>query len=161
MNFCVLRSLKLTEKSKFRVSRIEKMSFLKLLYSKLISRKIWMTEKSWILHTVFSLPSLLKSSPLSIFGHLPPTCLVNVANIEWSAGRFGTLWAFPPAFGPLLGTPDLGHKRQLHWGCLVIWHSLRFANSFPGQWHQFQLQICQIVINFRFTNPFKFLFLAY
>ena len=50
--FCPLWSVKLTKKSKLKVSKIEKRTFLELLHSsKLISRKIWMTEKSWNFHT--------------------------------------------------------------------------------------------------------------
>ena len=53
MKFCTFWRLKFTKLSKFREQKMAKMAGLELLVSaKLISRKIWMREKSWNFHTV-------------------------------------------------------------------------------------------------------------
>ena len=45
MNFCNFRRLKSTKSTKFRAQKMAKAAFLVLYPPKLISRKIWMTEK--------------------------------------------------------------------------------------------------------------------
>ena len=57
MNFCTFRRLKSTKLTIFKATKIAKKSVLELLDSpKLISRKIWMTEKFWNFHTVLLSP---------------------------------------------------------------------------------------------------------
>ena len=53
MNVSTFWRLKFAKSTKFRTSKMAKTAFLQRLnWSKLISRKIWMTEKSWNFHTV-------------------------------------------------------------------------------------------------------------
>ena len=55
VNFCIFWRLKCSKMIIIRTPKVTKMSDLQLLGrgpSKLVSRKIWMTEKSWNFHTV-------------------------------------------------------------------------------------------------------------
>ena len=53
LNFCTFWRQKLTKITKFRAPKIAKICiFETFTFSKLISRKIWITEKSWIFHTL-------------------------------------------------------------------------------------------------------------
>ena len=46
---------------------MDQTAFVRLLDSpKLISRKIWLTEKSWIIHTVQNLQTSLKVQPIKV-----------------------------------------------------------------------------------------------
>jgi len=59
MNFCIFWRLEFTKSTKIRAPEIAKTAVLLLLDSpKLISRKIWMTEKTWNFHTVWPLPDV-------------------------------------------------------------------------------------------------------
>ena len=54
MNFCTFWRLIFTKFTKFWAPKIAKTAFFELLDSlKMISHKIWMTEKSWNFHTLF------------------------------------------------------------------------------------------------------------
>ena len=62
---------------RFQVSEIANMAFVERLRSpKLISRKIWVTEKCWIFHTVLCLKRFRENSG-------------NLAQISWFHGYFG------------------------------------------------------------------------
>ena len=53
MNFFIFWRLKFTKSTKFRAPKMAKTAILELLnFQNLISRKIWLIEKSWNFHTV-------------------------------------------------------------------------------------------------------------
>ena len=63
MNFCIFWKLKFTKVKKFRAPNWQTMAVVVFLDSpNSISRKIWVTEKSWTFHTVCFLNCVNKSA---------------------------------------------------------------------------------------------------
>jgi len=87
--FMTFWRLKFTKSTKLRAPKMAKMAVLELLKSpKLISRKIWVAEKSWNVHTVLHITTARNEAPLGkLQGIKFPSLFTKQKQNVWAENR--------------------------------------------------------------------------